>query len=455
VTEPAPDAPARPRIHLVDDSDVGQRRVTELLAAQGWDVEAAPSGEEAFARIAAGAFTVIVTDVTMGAVSGVHLCRLVRADARLRKTPVVLLTGADDPRARFWGRHAGADAHVTKERIFEDLVPMVDDLLRRAAHSPVLAPTGTRAVDPLARLSAVLDRALFESVVASEARRLMGYLHDRSAFLAEVVAIAREVVDYGSLCIDLQGPEGPTRVLDVRDEKTGAALDAATFRDERSTDRSGSMVIYAIEADEPLGTMVATASERRIGAEDEATLALLAREIAVPAKALFLVERVRALASTDALTGLWNRRRMTERIAEELARFERHGAPLSVAIVDADKFKNVNDVFGHAAGDEVLRYVASTLRTGVRTIDAVARWGGEEFLVVLSGAGADGARIVCERLRARIASKKPCDPGPDTVTASFGLAEAQRGDTAETMVARADTALYRAKGRGRNRVEIG
>ena len=162
-------------------------------------------------------------------------------------------------------------------------------------------------------------------------------------------------------------------MLDVRDESTGAPVDVAAFRDERRTDKSGSMAIYAIEADEPLGTIVATASARRIGAEDEATLALLAREIAVPAKALFLVERVRALASTDALTGLWNRRRMSERVAEELARFERHGAPVSVAIVDADKFKSVNDVYGHAAGDDVLRYVAATLRTGVRSVDAVAR----------------------------------------------------------------------------------
>lgn len=152
--------------------------------------------------------------------------------------------------------------------------------------------------------------------------------------------------------------------------------------------------------------------------------------------------RLEALSRTDALTGLANRRALQERLTLASAEAAR-GRPFSVALVDLDHFKALNDTKGHAAGDTVLVAVGSTLRDGLRANDLVARYGGEEFCLVLAGLGADEAVRCCERLRRAIEGLG--------VTASFGVAAWYEGTDP---VARADSALYVAKAAGRNQVRV-
>lgn len=161
-------------------------------------------------------------------------------------------------------------------------------------------------------------------------------------------------------------------------------------------------------------------------------------------------------ASVDSLTRLWNRAAIMELLGTELARAKRH-APLSVAMVDADYFKSVNDTYGHPAGDAVLAEVAARIRRAVREYDAVGRYGGEEFMVVLSNCNLEAARVVCERIRGFVAGEQIATPaGALHVTVSIGLVacDAAHGDLVR-VVGDADAALYRAKERGRNRVEFG
>jgi diguanylate cyclase (GGDEF)-like protein len=162
-----------------------------------------------------------------------------------------------------------------------------------------------------------------------------------------------------------------------------------------------------------------------------------------------------ALASTDGLTGLLNRRVLLERIEEELERHRRSGAPLGCILLDVDLFKQVNDRFGHAAGDEVLRQVARHLKDTLRPYDVLGRFGGEEFLMVLPGTDHGTLRAVAERLRAGLPEKVRTGPpeAPLTVTASFGIAVYRGGEGVDTFLARADHGMYKAKGLGRNRVE--
>jgi two-component system cell cycle response regulator len=160
------------------------------------------------------------------------------------------------------------------------------------------------------------------------------------------------------------------------------------------------------------------------------------------------------MAGTDALTGLWNRRHMQDELEAAARAASRHGHPLSVLMLDIDHFKFVNDEHGHPAGDAVLCGVADRIRQAVRGEDVAGRWGGEEFLAVLPWTDRLGAATVAERLRAAIAK----DPVRDAemsiaVTVSVGMATAHPGELVDTVVARADEALYRAKERGRNRIE--
>jgi len=160
--------------------------------------------------------------------------------------------------------------------------------------------------------------------------------------------------------------------------------------------------------------------------------------------------KLEQLATVDPLTEAKNRRAWNEKLVEEWSRATRYATPLSLILLDVDKFKSYNDTFGHQAGDEVLRRVAQTAHAGIRVTDFFARYGGEEFALILPNTDSQGALILAERLRAAIESA----PWKERlVTASFGVATADSEiKTSEDLLRLADEALYAAKERGRNRV---
>jgi diguanylate cyclase (GGDEF)-like protein len=163
-------------------------------------------------------------------------------------------------------------------------------------------------------------------------------------------------------------------------------------------------------------------------------------------------------AAHDHLTGLWNRGAMMDLLDRETKRSVRIGEPMGVIMVDVDYFKKINDSFGHQTGDEVLREVGRRLLVSVRNYDHVGRYGGEEFLAVLTSCSDSDLLVTGERIRTEISNQPvSTDAGPIRVTVSVGVAaprspsgEFPRG---EELVHSADMALYRAKSKGRNRVE--
>jgi diguanylate cyclase (GGDEF)-like protein/PAS domain S-box-containing protein len=160
--------------------------------------------------------------------------------------------------------------------------------------------------------------------------------------------------------------------------------------------------------------------------------------------------RLRALATTDGLTGVQNHRAFQERLAEEFQRAVRYDRPLSIVMIDVDSFKQYNDTFGHPAGDVVLKRVASALQSCARATDTVARYGGEEFVVILPETDAAGAAEAAERMR-RMIEGIPWEKRPVTVSVGISTTETEIDSTAE-LVEAADRALYMSKSRGRNRV---
>lgn len=163
-----------------------------------------------------------------------------------------------------------------------------------------------------------------------------------------------------------------------------------------------------------------------------------------------LVDRLRQAVRTDPLTTVLNRRGFEESFARELERLARAGAPLSVLVGDLDRFKTLNDHHGHAAGDAALAAVGATLREACRTVDTVARIGGEEFAFLLPGTAARGALEAAERLRLAVSAIR--DPAGQPLTISFGAVTCEDpGATREQLLARADIALYEAKRQGRDR----
>ncbi len=161
-------------------------------------------------------------------------------------------------------------------------------------------------------------------------------------------------------------------------------------------------------------------------------------------------------ATTDPLTGLFNRRAFFARLFEAWAEAERLGHPLALLLLDLDRFKEINDGFGHEVGDRVLQHVARLLRTQARRYDVPARIGGEEFALLMPGSGRAQGLAAAERLRAQLdAMPLELEPGSLKVTASFGVASKPTAQDPQDLLRRADRALYAAKRAGRNRVAAG
>jgi len=200
------------------------------------------------------------------------------------------------------------------------------------------------------------------------------------------------------------------------------------------------------------------------GADDYLTKPFNAHELRVRLRAgcrildlqqqlLHAREALREQATYDGLTKLLNRTAILEVLGNEVARADREGQPLSVLMLDLDRFKKINDTHGHVTGDAVLREAAHRLRLASRRYDSIGRYGGEEFLVVLPGCDLADAGAQAERLRESIAAGPfECSKQSLQVTISVGVSLAQSGDAGQ-LVREADEALYRAKSKGRNRVE--
>lgn len=161
--------------------------------------------------------------------------------------------------------------------------------------------------------------------------------------------------------------------------------------------------------------------------------------------------QLEVLSVSDQLTGLFNRLRLDQIMSDEHARNVRCGAALSLIMLDIDYFKAVNDTHGHLVGDAVLIAVAKQLQHGSRELDVVGRWGGEEFLIICRDTDLQGASVLAEKLRNLLAGSST--PVAGTIQASFGVARLRSGESIDSLLARTDAALYRAKHKGRNRVE--
>jgi len=168
-----------------------------------------------------------------------------------------------------------------------------------------------------------------------------------------------------------------------------------------------------------------------------------------------LVEQLHSAATTDELTGLYNRRALEERLAAEISRSLRHQLHTSVLLLDLDRFKVINDTMGHAAGDRLLIMVAKILRHQCRALDVVGRLGGDEFLVILPMTKPSEAQVFVGRVQASLREMEKANPEFGPCTLSMGVAESPRhGTTVSSLLAAADSALYKAKRAGRNTVEV-
>lgn len=452
------------RVLLVNESEREREILAERLRAQGYQVDVA-SDAATGANMALGSPPDgVVADLWMQSISGVPLCRLLRSEPTTTEVPVVLCA-EDEPRNRFWAERAGA-AFVRKGRVGE-LVRTLARELRQLDGCDGLVKIASD-IDVRDRIAQHLDAALFDSVIVSEVRALANSTALNRLFdgLAQLTA---QVSSYRWLALSTLEPwqvaihANPSCASESVVETRGALglnedVPVILVEDEDAMGEAptGPPLLRDLRIGSTLIGRLAMAPvvEDRGDGRDAHLLDVISHELAGPLRMTLLMERAQRMAMTDPLTGLLNRRAFLEALSPRVEGALHGAAELALLLLDIDHFKQINDTRGHASGDLVLAAVGGMLGRFVREDDLVARWGGEEFVVALPGSDHTTGLSIAERLRETLAELELVDAEGRAlaVTASIGLTTLGPGDDVDTLMRRADEAMYLAKAAGRNRV---
>ncbi len=440
------------RILVVDDMPVNRMLLEAILEDEYFEVLTAANGAEAVDTALREGPDLILMDVMMPDENGFSVTRRLKTQADTRDIPVILVTARSDPDARAEGLLAGADDFVTKPISGPELVARVRSILNYKRIADELALPGTNGkllVDIDSHVSD--DRALRIALIDNMAAPLTQLRAQLAAFgevrtlplAGALETLRKSSVDLVALPIGARDSDGLRLLSRLRGH--------AETRD---------LPILAASIDDHVDPLVRAFE---IGASD--CLHLPAHNVEVETRVRALLRRKQAtdrlrssihlsmrLATTDAVTGLYNRHYLSQQLDILIAAAHADNRPLSLILFDLDDFKRVNDRHGHHAGDRILQKVAELIATNVRGVDIAARYGGEEFAVVMPGLGLDGAMQVAERIRSILEKGGPPPPGLENIdiTTSGGVATLSRGDDAKTLLANADDALYTAKSAGRN-----
>ena len=451
------------RVLVVDDILPNVKLLETKLSAEYFDVVTAMNGPDALAICEKGLCDIVLLDVMMPGMDGVEVCRRLKNQPVTAHLPVVMVTALDQPGDRLRGLDAGADDFLTKPvddtalfarvRSLVRLKAMTDELRARA-----LSSRDYGIGDPLAAATAETGQNAHVLIVddrASSYERLQGALGQYHRVEVEtdpnlaLMRAAESQVDVVLVSLDLQNFDGLRLCSQLRslDRTRETAVVLLADMDEKTRVLRGldigahDFLVRPIDRNELIARVRTQVRRKRFAAR-------LRDSVQVSME----------LAITDGLTGLYNRRYLDTHLTVLFSEAVRRGTSIAVLLLDIDHFKAVNDRYGHDAGDEVLREFARRIKALTRGVDVVARYGGEEIVVLVPEATLDEARFVAERIRERIGTVPfALDRNNRTlgVTVSIGVAARQAGDSdAGHILKRADLALYRAKEEGRNRVVL-
>lgn len=439
------------RILVVDDITANRRLLEAKLQSEFYEVALAQSGAEALEQAASWSPDIILLDVMMPGMDGFETCRRLKADPALMHIPVVMVTALTEASERVRGLEAGADDFLSKPvddaTLFARLralmrVKQVQDAWRLRAETA--RDLGFEA--PEAPDAGVAGTHTLVLSCGEEGAGIVAALR-RDGVVVESFDTADTIwarlnqggVDLAILCLPEEG--GDTLRLASRLRANGPTRDVPVILVARPSQRALVLRGFDIGANDHV-LMPVDPNELRARARNQI------RRKRYQDRLRAELDRSLEMAVTDPLTGLRNRR-YVRRHLDGLLR----GGDVAVLILDLDRFKPINDTWGHNVGDAALREVANRLRVNLRAADVVARWGGEEFLVVMAGAPTEYAMLVAERLRDAIGGT-PMQLGPVEIsaTASIGVAVAPCGSDSDAVIGAADAALYRAKAAGRDKV---
>ncbi len=453
------------RILVVDDIATNRLILQAKLSAAYFDVLLADGGEKAVSMARRELPDIILLDVMMPDIDGYDVCRTLKADPRTAHIPVVMVTAANRHEERIRGLEAGADDFLNKPINDVTLFARVRNLLRVKMMFDELK----------------LREATSQELGLSDLVETYDFDADQDGSVVLVTGTS-ERSDHWRACIASRFPFTVTvaaREKDVLDLAAQSPPDAFIITQNLVGGDDGLRLVSTLHANPGTrqsaillvvedGKLETAAKALDLGASDYICAPFDANEMAARLRSQMrrkkYSDRLRSsmrdslrMAVIDPLTGLYNRRYVTRHIVRTIERSQESGLPYVVMMMDLDRFKSVNDTYGHDAGDSVLKEFARRLQENLRGIDLVARLGGEEFLIVMPDTRPADAEMAAERLR-KIIDNSPFrmdNGGQIDITVSIGVAIGSARDTdAEVVIKHADQALYKSKTSGRNRVSF-
>jgi two-component system cell cycle response regulator len=450
------------RVLVVDDVLPNVKLLEAKLLGEYFDVLTATSGPEALELIHREMPDIVLLDVMMPGMNGFEVCKRIKSDVTTAHIPVVMVTALDKQTDRIEGLDAGADDFLTKPVEDLALFARVRSLVRlkvtmdeiRNRESTDVALGGSKGIaefnfDPENTNILLLDEDPKSAEKLSENLKIIGKLHHISGGKGVISKIRERNYDLVIINLLMSETDGLRICSQMRSYDETRQMPILVIVDINNTQ----LLVRALE----MGV-----NDYLVAPADE--LELIAR-VKTQVKRKRYAEQLREslhlslqLATTDAVTGLYNRHYMTSHLETLVRAAKSTGKKISLAMMDLDHFKLVNDNYGHASGDEVLQEFSQRISRNIRGVDLAARYGGEEFVIIMPDTRSIDAVHICERLRATTADLSFIISGnktPIQVTASIGLVTMAGEDaTPKLLLERADEALYQAKESGRNCVII-
>ena len=478
------------KVLLVEDSETQLKFLRDGLAQNGFEVETAMNGAEAYKKLFEYIPDIVVSDIMMPVIDGYQLCRMIKNIDETKKIPVILLTVLDKKIDSFWGKQAGAQLFLPKTIDMSELVKNINVTLRRYPltdeYKANIALKANSDNSAQTRLNNILNDLLLKSVFANEFRNLSDFLNYERILVEKLFSLMSSFVEYSVagvffaspddyseniLYIDTLGRNINKSVLsDVQYDFFKKMEEFKTLKNtkfevvrillgkETSYEFSDlkSKIIIPLMFDKKLIGGICFYTRQNMDYASFRYFDIMISELLAIFKMKYQYTEKEFMSVLDGLTGLYNRRQFEIGLEQEYNRTKRHPSDFSLAILDIDFFKKVNDTYGHQYGDYVLKTVASLMKQAFRKTDLLYRYGGEELIIIMPETNIEGAIIPVQRLRRMIEEYDFDYNGVKAkVTASIGLTmNYQEFNSPADILKSADEALYKAKESGRNRVVL-
>ena len=442
---------------VVDDIETNTKLLTAKLLKEYYTVLTANSGKEALAILKKGKIDIILLDVMMPGMDGFEVCKMIKTDSETTHIPVVMVTALSDIDARVKGLEAGADEFLTKPindtalfvrlKSLSRMKSLINELKLRNSTNALLGVTNIEMHDTFADKKILLIND--DVVQAKNIKQMLLKITQNVRVISssDELDIINEYTPDLVIIISTLENEDPLRIsviLRGKAEISGVAIILQIDEDGMPLVVKGielginDYFVYPIEESELLARI--RTQLRRKQYQDN-----LRNDL----------EQSVNLAAKDGLTGLFNRRYFDIHLKQMIEKANKESVKLYLLMCDLDNFKHVNDTYGHQAGDKILTIVSRILKNTIRVTDLIARFGGEEFTILLTDIDISKAIETAERVRVKIEYmdfyiEDQIEPLKKTI--SIGVTEYKKEESIESFIERADKAMYEAKTTGKNKV---